>query len=541
MAGVVAPDLPEARSDAQAIATHTSEGRPRSAADVLVDLGRWSHALFHDPGGDPFAKVDGGAYAVNGGDYKDILNREFYRLAGRGANRNALADAVGTLSAVARYDGPEEPVYLRVGEHVGGIVIDGGGASWSGYHVTAERWDAVDALPINFRRSGKMTRLPIPTAPDFSKLWRYVNVVPEHRVLVAAWLLAALRPTGPYPLLVLAAEQGAGKSSTARALKALTDPSASPLRSPPRDDRDLLVAATSSRVLALDNLSGLDPQMSDALCRLSTGGALSGRKLYSDNDEILIEVQRPVILNGIDDLASRPDLAQRCIHVSMPPLVDVGAEADMAREFSQDAGAIFAALLEALSLALRDVTLMTHVTLGRLPRMADFACWAAAGIPALGFTPDEFMNAYRQNQAEAIATGLESSPVGQAIIDLMAPRDTWRGSGGDLLRALSAGAGDGVDSKYWPRSPKGLVNALRRLAPSLRHVGIDWRHERTADTRTLVLCKVPGQVSQVSCVTRANDGMTLMTHSRPPCTAKAVVCKKCDGEGCRICEPRVTP
>lgn len=524
-----AEQLDQRSSNHPAIATTTEEGTPRPQAAVLTDIGK-THHLFHDEGGDPFAKVGGGAYLVTGVEYRELLAREYYRLTGKGANRNAIADAVNTLSAIAKFDGPQEPVFLRVGEHDECIVIDGGGSDWGGYIVRPGNWERVDRLPVHFRRAGKPLPLPKPTAADFSRLWRHVNAAPEHRALVAGFLLSALRPRGPFPALALVAEQGSGKSHASRTLKALTDPSASPLRAPPKDERDLLVAATNSWVLALDNLSGIDHQLSDALCRLATGGALAGRRLYSDTDEILIELQRPVILNGIDDIATRPDLAERCLHIALPPIRERVTEADLQEAWREDAGAIFAALLDGLALALERVELME---LGSLPRMADFARFAAAGMPALGFSEHEFIEAYRQNQAEAIETGLESSPVGDAIRTFMENRTEWTGTSGDLLQRLLDVGGD-TTAKSWPRSQKGLINALRRLAPSLRHLGITWEQDRSSSARLIRLCKVAKQVSQASQVSRPDDAMTLMTHENAPCTADR--CPRCDGDGCAWCE-----
>lgn len=521
--------LDQRSSNHPAITATTEEGTPRPQAVVLTDIGK-THHLFHDEGGDPFAKVGGGAYAVGGVEYRELLGREYYRLSGKGANRNAIADAVNTLSAIAKFDGPQEPVFLRVGARDGGIVIDSGGPDWRCYVVAPGRWGVEPNSPVHFRRAGKQTPLPDPTKPDFARLWRHINVAKEHRVLVAGWLLGALRPQGPYAVLLLNGEQGTGKSLASRKLKALTDPSASPLRAPPKDERDLLVAATNSWVLALDNLSGVDHQLSDALCRIATGGALAGRRLYSDADEILIELQRPVILNGIDEIATRPDLAERCLHIALPPIRERVTEADLQEAWREDAGAIFAALLDGLALALERVELME---LGSLPRMADFARFAAAGMPALGFTEQEFITAYRQNQAEAIEAGLESSPIGSAIRAFMASRTTWAGSGAELLRHL-ADLGGETYAKSWPRSPKGLSNALKRLAPSLRHVGIYWRPTRTAKGNLIELtCKAPGQAPQASQVSRPDDAMTLMTHENAPCTADQ--CPRCDGDGCAWC------
>ncbi len=505
------------RGDGLTVSITTSEGAPRPQATVLIDIGR-KHTLFHDLGGDAYARLGNSAVcAIGSGEYREVLGGEFYRLTGRGANRNALADAVTTLAAIAKHEGKAAQVFLRVGESDGGIVIDTGRQDRACFVVSATCWRTDKTPPVHFRHSGKPLSLPDPAKPDFSLLWRYINVLPSDRVLIAAWMLAALRPRGPYPILVLIGEQGCGKSCTSRAIKSLTDPSASPLRAPPQDVRDLLVAALSSWVLALDNMSGCDPQLSDALCRLSTGGALSGRTLYTNAEETLIDVQRPIILNGIDDLATRPDLAGRCIVLELPQLQRVAAEEDLDDGFRRDAGAIFAALLDGLQLALRD---MRTLDIGDLPRMSGFTRWAAAGVPALGFTAKEFLAAYRANQAGAIEAGLDSSAVGQALRTFMAERPAWTGPASSLLRELAVGAD--APARSWPRSPKGLLNALRRLAPSRRHVGITWHHDRSATQRTITMCKGAGQASEASQASPPNDGMTLLTYDRRPCTGGAV-------------------
>src|SRR5215212_3526332 len=103
-------------------------------------------------------------------------------------------------------------------------------------------------------------------------------------------------------------------------LKAITDPSTAPVRTVPRGERDLVIAANNSRVVALDNLSGLPPWLSDALCRLSTGGGFGTRKLFADDEETLFDATRPIILNGITDVATRADLLDRAIVLTLPTI-----------------------------------------------------------------------------------------------------------------------------------------------------------------------------------------------------------------------------
>lgn len=486
---------PAATDDGSPIATVTDEGRPRPQAAVLIDLGA-RHHLFHDGGGDPYAAIRIGARTavlrVDGAEYRETLGREYYEMTGRGANRNAVGDAVSTLAAMAKFDGRCEPVFLRSSPIDGGIAIDLGDTGDDAVIITADGWRIGEA-PVKFRRAGKATAMPRPTkasSADFARLWRHVNTEPTDRVLVAAWLLSALRPVGPYPIALLIGEQGTGKSAASRVLKRLTDPSISLLRAPPRDTRDLLVAATNARVLALDNLSGANAELADALCRLSTGGALAERRLYTNDEELLVEVQRPVILNGIDDPATRPDLADRCLHLLLPPLKARETEADLSRQFEADAPLILGALLNGLVLAQRD---HESIDLHPLPRMADFAKWAAAGLPALGFSAGEFVAAYSRNRAELLEVAIDASPVASALVRFMDGRDQWTGSAVTLLSLLS----DGSTNPAWPRSAKGLIGALRRLAPALRSVGIDVAHRREESRNVIDVCKVGKNVPDV--------------------------------------------
>src|SRR5512146_2472226 len=98
------------------------------------------------------------------------------------------------------------------------------------------------------------------------------------------------------------------------------DPNAAPVRTAPREERDLFIAAGNGHLLAFDNLSDLPAWVSDALCRLASGGSFAVRQLYTDRDEVLFQAARPIIPNGIEDIIIRPDLADRAIFLTLPHL-----------------------------------------------------------------------------------------------------------------------------------------------------------------------------------------------------------------------------
>jgi hypothetical protein len=243
--------------------------------------------------------------------------------------------------------------------------------------------------------------------------------------------------------------------------------------------------------------------MSDALCRISTGGAISERALYSNTDEILIEVQRPVLLNGIEDMANRPDLAQRCINIELPVRDFNRPEAAYWQDFNRAAPGIFADILEALVLAVRD---HQNIQIGRLPRMADFAIFAAAGLPALGFSAEEFISAYAENQNRGIGGAIDSSPAGRAVVELVRHRNGFEGTAADLLADISRYADDFARrSKSWPQTPHGMAGVIRRLAPAFRVAGVSVENKRTNTERTIVLCNTGKRTSRTSPSGRFGD------------------------------------
>jgi hypothetical protein len=259
-----------------------------------------------------------------------------------------------------------------------------------------------------------------------------------------------------------------------RILRALLDPSTAPLRTAPRNERDLIIAANNSWCVAFDNISNLPPWCSDALCRLSTGGGFSARELYTDSEEVLFDATRPVILNGITDVATRPDLLDRSLIVTLPPIPEDERkpEAGLWRDFEKARPAILGALFDAVSGALGAVE---NVRLEGMPRMADFAVWATAAEGSLGWEPGDFIKAYAGNRDEANETALEADPVAGAIRDFLKDKNEWSGTATELWKEL----GDLVDedvkhSKAWPGAPNSLSNRLKRLAPSLRRVGIEY-------------------------------------------------------------------
>ena len=400
---------------------------------------------------------------------------------GKSANAQAITDAVSTLEGEALFNGEELDVHLRVAHVEGAIYIDLGDEAWRCVQVTRSGWTVLDRHPVRFRRAGGMAALPDPVrGGDLDLLRAFLNVADDDWHLVAAWLVASVRERFPCPVLVLHGEQGSGKSTAARILRSLIDPHTAPLRRAPNDIDDLMVSASHNHVVAFDNLSHLEPALSDAICRLSTGGGQAKRALYTDDDEHVLDAQRPVIINGIEELATRSDLLDRALVVELPVIVDRTRTDERAfwTSFERERPRIFGALLDVIVVALARID---AIDLDYMPRMADFAKWVVAAEPSLGWGSGDFLDSYMRNRSQSDELAIEASPVGDPLC-VIAKRG-FRGTTTELLDQLADLAGDKAKSRSWPKNPRALASAIKRLAPNLRKQGYTVGYEPAGSGR----------------------------------------------------------
>jgi len=449
--------------------------------------------LFHGDNGtddEPYATIDEAGvhrtHAVKSKAFKSWLLSRYYHLFGDTPSAQAVQEALALIVAIAHNDRPKRRVDLRCAAHEGEIYIDLGDESWSAVRITKTGWQLVPsgAVPVRFVRAKGGMALPVPVKGGrIDDLRKHVNVPSDDEfLLLCAGLIAYLRPAGPYPVLAVNGEQGSAKSWLCRVVRRLIDPNMAPLRRPPKEERDLAVAAQNARMIAMDNLSGLPQQMSDAICSLATGGGFGTRELYTDGEEKIFSAMRPVVLNGIEDVAVRADLLDRSIVLSLPEIPEDRRrdEARLLAEFEADAPKILGALLDAVVVALARLD-DTH--LPGSPRMADFARWATAAEPALPCAAGGFMRAYASNRADAVVSAIEASLVGSLVTELMADRTIWQSTMTELHTEIRRRAAEaGWPARDTPKSARALANQLKRVAPNLRASGITVRQgERSND------------------------------------------------------------
>jgi hypothetical protein len=460
-------------------------GQAQVVADLFVADDQAS--LFHNGDGETFASFGvrdhRETWPTASRRFRRHLQRLYYRATRETAKSTAIAEAQATLEAQALYEGAQQEVHTRIaGDGIDVVYADLCDEEWKVVEITASTgtFRVLDDSPVRFVRAQGMLALPVPEhGGNLLALRQLLNLADDGDwALVLAWLVAALRPTGPYPILLVHGEQGTAKSMLVRIIRRFVDPNRADLRAEPHNTRDLAIAASNAWVMGFDNLSSIEPWLSDALCRLSTGGGFSTRQLFTDREETIFDAQRPVVLTGIEEIATRGDLVDRCISLELAPIPEARrkTESEIWAAVDASSGQIFGALLDAVACALRA---HRDVRLPVLPRMADFAIWATAAEAGLGLPAGAAMAAYQGNRAAANQTALESSQLATLVIELVSKQVAWSGTATDLLHVVEKRADDlARRAKWWPRTAHGMAGALRRVAPNLRKAGIWVEHSR---------------------------------------------------------------
>lgn len=460
----------------------------RSQTNHLLDIAVASADFFHTDDERAFAVVVDHddirkVLLVGSAGFRAWLARLYELAHGQSARMSNLREAAEHVALQAVHAFPRAEAAVRIGgnrEEVA-VYVDLGTDDWTAVRVTAVGWSIVEHPEVpRLYRPRVMQPLPLPLrGGDLNALRSFINVGNDDDFrLVIAWLLMSLRPTGPYPVLPLVGGAGSAKSTTARVLKLLVDPTEPPTLSLPKGEEDFWVSATRRHIIALDNVSWLPDWASDALCKVATGGGFGKRSLYTNDDEHVLSATRPVCINGITNFVARGDLADRSILIELPPIAEYEEEAVFWRRFEEARPKLFGALLDALSATLRAHPLV------QLPRrnirMADFARWGLAVEHALGWPEGSFIQAYERNRKVTRSALLESSTIAQALMRIV-EQGTFTGGATELLKRMRDVLDlDEQQAKDFPRSPRGVTSHLQRLRPTLAAEGIDitWVEER---------------------------------------------------------------
>jgi hypothetical protein len=486
----------EAKSDG--VARGGESTRAGSLSRKLVELALEIGSLWHDSTGHGWIDFTVGGVLqtarIRSKRFQDYLADALWQRYRYTPSSEAWSQAVRSLEGQARRN-PEREAFLRVAQYEGSVYIDLRTEDWQIVRVSPDGWEIIpySDCPVRFYRPECQLPLPIPTrGGSLDDLWRLLNFKESDRPLVLGWILSCFTPDGSKPILALSGAKGSGKSSAARLLKQLTDPTHVDMAGGVEDQRQFAVAAANRWVLCFDNLTHLSSEQQNLLCRASTGGGFSYRALYSDLEEVTVNYRRPQILTGVDLVPTRSDLLERCLIVRLERIPEKNrlSERKLKSQTSDLLPGIFGSLLDLMVVALRN---LPTINLDELPRMADFAeLCVAAGIP-------NFVEAYSTNINVGSQEAAEANPITSGILSLLeAHNDYWHGSSTELIRRLQEL--DPTNREFQKLSARSIGRKLSSsLRGDLKAVGVEVDQGRgTNGQRYLILSRTSSSQPDVS-------------------------------------------
>jgi hypothetical protein len=385
---------------------------------------------------------------------------------------------VRTVEARCRRSPLVRKVFVRRGWHERKLYIDRAAPDASVIVVDATGFQVIplDQSPVRFQHDVAMAELPIPVpGGSIELLWKYVRVLrPQDRHLVSGFTIGCFAPNGPYSGLGVFGQYGASKTLMMFFLSQLIDPSkVSPGRMS-ESEQNTVIHAQRAWLLPYDNHIGLGDEQSNTMCRLVQGGGFRTRMLYSDNKEVVFDVERPIIINGITQIITRPDLADRFTTVTLeriPPL-EMKARQALREAFEKDRPALLGAILAAISGGLARTDFMPP---NRLPRIADHTLWVSRCERGLGMKDGDYIRAVNASARTGARDVVDSDYLSAAVVQMQDARGgtKWQDTPTNTLTELNRHTFEKAKkSKEWPANGNWLGRRLHGLVPALDALGI---------------------------------------------------------------------
>ena len=472
----------------------------KSYADIVIEQAlSYNDVFFHNSVEETFVAVDKDkfyeVYRLEDKKYQMLIRKRFYDELGKAISKDNISQAIGVLEAKALYEGDELEVYKRCAEVDGVTYYDLCNKESTIIRIDENGWSIDESKQILFIRKNNMSEQVMPEYYEellelLDKHFRFKSE--EDRILHAVSLVTRLISDIPHPIEVIHGEKGASKTTTMRKNRSLIDPSPRDVISIPKAIQDLAITISNNYMPCFDNLDNISSDKSDLFCIASTGGGYSKRKLYSNDDESIVSFKSRITLNGINVIATKADLLDRCIVLTLDriPEDERKEERLVWDSFNKDKPMILGAMFDVLSKAKR---IYKTVNLTKLGRMADFTRWGYAVAEACGIGGEKFLEAYLNNQRKANQEAVDSSPIVTALIKYMNENKSFTGTVSQLLLGLNQIAEDeqiDITSKLWAKEPNVLSRRLNEMKSNLELEGIYYDVSQKNHGRVIDIVKI---------------------------------------------------
>lgn len=404
----------------------------------------------------------------------------FYQETQGAMNSDAYQTARNVIENRCLFDGETHCIHPRVAREGDVLWYDLGDANCRAVRIDANGWTIESNPPILFRRYQHMRAQVDPVGSrDPREIFEFINIEDEDmKLLLLVWIISCFVKGFPHTAPMIFGPQGSAKTTASEILKAIIDPSVMKTTRLPHDVKEVTQILSHAWLTIFDNVSPekFFENTSDLLCTVITGGGVSKRELYSDDDDVIYDLQRIVGLNGINLVASKPDLLDRSILIELARIPEEKRKPanEVNTLFNEKLPGILGGIFDTLVKAIRIKPTLTFSQ--GLPRMADFTVWGAAIAVALGYTQDQFLSAYTNNIKRQNDSVVSDSLVASLVCDLLEKCGGWQGTSTQLLEKLGEGKDGNQDEKLkkdtnFPKAANALSKQLNELKTTLTQTG----------------------------------------------------------------------
>jgi hypothetical protein len=478
---------------------------------LLIEIcGRKDVTLFHNEQNDAYIALDISGHqevwSCKSKDMKRLIASKSWEKDKKPLSSESIRSIINTLEGKACFDGEKIELQNRTAWYKNELWYDLTNKEWQVIKINKDGWKIVNRPPIIFKRykHQKPQITPIKDG-DVKLIFNYINIKnEEHKLLFLVFLVSCFIPDFPHVMLVVFGAQGSSKSTLSKLSRLIVDPSLIEIASFPHSPKELIQALAHHYFLFFDNVSYISEDQSDTLCKAITGGGHIKRELYENDEDIIYSFMRCIGINGINLVATRPDLLERSLLLELERIEPSNrkTETELYNNFTNDSPLILGGIFDSL---VKSINIQPTIKLDLHPRMADWTLWGCAIAEALGYKKEEFLNAYLNNTNKQTEMLLNENIVATALFSFMENENEWKGTPTDLLNKLSTQAvfvNIDTREKYWPKGANALSRKLNELSTHLKQMGLLIIINTTGAERYIHIQKIESFINQGSLLSK---------------------------------------
>lgn len=479
----------------------------KSQTAVIIEMVEDSCKLFKDQYEIGYAlvrvKEHYESMMIKSDDFKWYLMNSYRNLnPNRPATMDSINNAINNLQGITRYDKEMIPLHVRVAqsEDKNTFYYDLTDEDWRCIKIDRKRPDILIGLELNFPlfKRYSQTSQPIPDldfkSDIFDQWMSLTNVKKDDTLLAKVAIISIFIPNIQRIIFLVHGGQDAAKSTFQFLVKDLTDPDRPKnLLSLPHDKDEFQLQLAHRHVTFYDNLKEKKsfPWLATEVCIASTGGGSTKRKLYSDEDDVIWDLQLTQGFNGINMVLNEPDVLRRSLLFELESIEEENKVEQQV--IIQRATELKPYLLGYILITVsKAMSIKDTLELKKKPGLADFVMWGEAISRAMGYPEMEFVEAYRRNIDRQNEEVIESDSFAKTISllyeDIYGDQENnirqkfkeiegiWWISGNELLEELygiASRSGIDISGDWFPKSVNKISRKLRTIRSNLKGMDID--------------------------------------------------------------------